>query len=211
MRILAVVAHPDDESLWCGGALAQHARLGHDVRVTCLADGVGSRFHEGDPPEDVSEAIEKRQKAFYHAMTILGVQGYWASVFPDQRADTVPLLVLTESLRPYFNQALPPDLVYTHHVGDLNLDHRRVAEAVLVCTRGGPPVRCMTPEWPQRCVGPKFEPDVRVELTAADRMAKVRACACYGEELRAWPHPRSLEAMQRQTAEVFQLVNDAGP
>ena len=42
MRILAVVAHPDDESLWCGGTLAQHARVGDEVFVYALADGVGS-------------------------------------------------------------------------------------------------------------------------------------------------------------------------
>jgi LmbE family N-acetylglucosaminyl deacetylase len=206
-----VCAHPDDESLWAGGTLAQHVRLGDDVVVTCLADGVGSRFREGDPIEDVAAAIDKRRQDFYHAMTILGARGYWASVFHDQQADQVSLLTITDSIRSYFKQALPPDLVYTHHVGDLNLDHRRVAEAVLVCTRGGPTVRCMTPEWPQRCVGPRFEPNIQVELTPADRMVKVRACACYGEELRAWPHPRSIEAMQRQTAEVFQLVNDQAP
>ena len=42
-RVLAVVAHPDDEVLGCGGALALHAARGDDVSIVILADGESSR------------------------------------------------------------------------------------------------------------------------------------------------------------------------
>jgi len=42
-RILAVTAHPDDESFLFGGALALHARKGDSVRLLCLTDGQAGR------------------------------------------------------------------------------------------------------------------------------------------------------------------------
>ena len=42
-RILAVTAHPDDESFLFGGALAVHARRGDAVGLLCLTDGQAGR------------------------------------------------------------------------------------------------------------------------------------------------------------------------
>jgi LmbE family N-acetylglucosaminyl deacetylase len=42
-RLMAVTAHPDDESFLFGGALAVHARHGDSVRLLCLTDGQAGR------------------------------------------------------------------------------------------------------------------------------------------------------------------------
>ena len=42
-RVLVVCAHPGDEILGCGGTLALHVRLGHQVRALILGDGWTSR------------------------------------------------------------------------------------------------------------------------------------------------------------------------
>jgi len=42
-RLLAVTAHPDDESFLFGGALAVYADMGHDVALLCLTDGQAGR------------------------------------------------------------------------------------------------------------------------------------------------------------------------
>ena len=40
MNVLAVVAHPDDETLGCGGTLMSHARRGDRVYVCILGKGI---------------------------------------------------------------------------------------------------------------------------------------------------------------------------
>ena len=43
MRLLAVAAHPDDETQGAGGTLAWHAARGDTVWACVLADGASSR------------------------------------------------------------------------------------------------------------------------------------------------------------------------
>lgn len=50
-KLLAVFAHPDDESFGPGGTLAHYARLGAEVRLLCATRG-----EVGDIPEDLLEA-----------------------------------------------------------------------------------------------------------------------------------------------------------
>src|SRR3990167_5050165 len=125
MNILAVLAHPDDESLFCGGTLAKYARQGDVVMVAALTDGVSSR-------EDVSiEAMAKRKEQLLRACQILCVGCYdYVPTFQDQRSDTVPQVTINKAVE-HLVRFAGPEIVFTHHVGDLNLDHRRVAEAVL--------------------------------------------------------------------------------
>lgn len=92
-----------------------------------------------------------------------------------------------------------PDIVYTHHAGDINADHRALHEAVMVACRpyAAPSVRSIrtfyTPsstEW-----GSGFTPNLFVDIT--EHMdAKLAAMAPYASELRPEPHPRSLEQLR---------------
>lgn len=201
-KVLAIVAHSDDESFFAGGTLAQHAAMKHDVLVAVLADGVGSRF--AFDVQGHAEARVVRRKCFISACKALGVRGQQLDVFPDQEADAVRQIVINRAVEDLVAGYIP-DLVYTHHVGDLNLDHRKVAEAVLVATRGTP-VRCMTPEWPSRCVGPKWKPKLREAIYGKPFAAKVKACLCYKAELRAYPHPRSEKAIRANHEEAFMEI-----
>ncbi len=202
MRVLALIAHPDDESFFAGGTLAQHAAQGDAVSIAVLSDGEASRFTR--PNTAACRAlVERRRTAFEHACWRLGVtQQTWRPTFPDQQADTVSQLFINRVAETLVAWARP-ELVYTHHLGDLNLDHRRVGEAVLVATRGGAPIRCMSPEWPGRCVGVPFVPTLYVLLTAETRAAKLAACLSYAGEVRPYPHPRSAQAIGEQVSEPF--------
>ena len=42
-NILIIAAHPDDEVLGCGGTIYNLNKLGHNVSVLYLSDGVSSR------------------------------------------------------------------------------------------------------------------------------------------------------------------------
>jgi LmbE family N-acetylglucosaminyl deacetylase len=200
MRVLAVVAHPDDESFFAGGALALHALNGDAVVIVALSDGEASRFMA--PTAALQVAIDARRDSFERACVALGASGDWRPVFPDQQADTVPQITINRAVEQLVRE-VEPDLVYSHDPGDLNLDHRRVAESVLVATRAGARVRCMIPEWPDRCVSRTFRPQVEVALTTVALTAKLEACLCYGGELRSYPHPRSTQAIRERTVETF--------
>lgn len=199
MRVLCVVAHADDEALFMGATIAQLTRDGVPVRVFVMSDGVSSRTGA------TKRAAQRRAKHFQDACDVLGADGVLANVFPDQQSDTVPQLTINRAVEQEIRSWVPTH-VYTHHVGDLNLDHRRVAEAVLVATRGfSGEVYSMAPEWPSRCVGPAWSPTI--ERAIQDAIAvKVDACKCYVDELRPYPHPRSEQAIRQQRSEWFQEI-----
>jgi LmbE family N-acetylglucosaminyl deacetylase len=143
--------------------------------------------------------------------------------FPDNRMDSVPLLDVIERVSAFL-EAAPPSLIYTHHGGDLNIDHGIVHRAVATACRplpGMPPheIRACevnsSTEWAPRPLVP-FEPTL-FEPVAATIERKVDALACYRGELRDSPHPRSLEGVRalakwrgaqcgHDAAEAFMLV-----
>ncbi len=185
MKILAIVAHPDDESFFAGGTIAKMTKLGHEVKVVAMTDGVKSRKHH------TTSDIASRMLQFHEACRLLGATPELWSLFPDQQADTVPQLSINQAIEELVG-AYRPARVYTHYHSDLNIDHRRVSEAVLVATRGMEvKVLGMTPEWPARCVGPRFLDDSNESFSAEDLDVKISACLCYVDELRPYPHPRS--------------------
>lgn len=194
--ILVVVAHPDDESFSMGGTIAQMVQGGCSVTVATLADGTGSR-------RGPTTNAGKRRGHFYQSCKVLDVDPLPLDVFPDQRSDTVPQLEINREVEKLVVQ-YQPSLVYTHHVGDLNLDHRRTAEAVLVATRGVCPVFCMSPEWPKRSLTPWAPTIERNIWDVLD--VKVKACLAYQDEIREYPHPRSERAIREQPIERFMEI-----
>lgn len=194
MKVLVVAAHPDDEALGCGGTLARHAMAGDDVDILFLADGVGSRGSR--------EALEARRQAARSAATILGVRPPRFDDLPDNCMDTVPLLDIVQRVETVV-RAVEPEHIYTHHVGDLNIDHRLTAQAVLTACRpmAGSPVRSIhafevpsSTEWAAPTGATAFLPQRFVDIGAVLER-KIAALAAYEIEMRAFPHPRSVEAI----------------
>jgi LmbE family N-acetylglucosaminyl deacetylase len=189
VSVLVVVAHSDDESFWMGGTIARLSKTDRVV-VAALSDGVGSRFPS---LEGYDEARQRRHRAFLRACGILKAECVQMDVFPDQQADTVPQLVINRAVQSLVDD-YQPATVYTHHVGDLNIDHRRTAEAVFVAIRG---MVCrayaMRPEWPELCVGQDWRPSC--ESIDGFLETKLLACRCYAGEMREPPHPRSEAAI----------------
>jgi LmbE family N-acetylglucosaminyl deacetylase len=101
-------------------------------------------------------------------------------------------------------ERLQPDTIYTHHGGDLNIDHQVVHRAVMTATRPmvGQPVKEIyafeipsSTEWSFGQFHPIFSPNVFVNI--GDTMkTKIEAMKCYKTEIRPAPHPRSPEALQ---------------
>ncbi|MCB0359227.1 MAG: PIG-L family deacetylase [Bdellovibrionales bacterium] len=190
--ILVVAAHPDDEALGCGGTMARHAAAGDEVHVVFMADGVGAR--QGGAAE-----LAERNAHMDVALAALGAKSAHSLGFPDNQMDSVPFLRIVQALEAAFT-AVAPTIVYTHHVSDLNVDHRLTAAAVLTACRPipGNAVReilafeiMSSTEWagPDRRV---FEPSVFVDIT--DTWPQKRAALeAYAREMRPPPHSRSVE------------------
>jgi LmbE family N-acetylglucosaminyl deacetylase len=195
--VLVVVAHADDETLGCGATLRRHHEEGDDVYCVSLTDGVGARS------EALAQHVEERHAASLEAGKILGFTWAARGNFPDNALDSVPTLELTRFVESAKKQ-VGPNLVYTHHGSDLNVDHRITFQAVLTAFRPAPGEECSeirsfevssSTEWSTPALGPAFRPNLFVDVnrTFSHKLLALRA---YGAEMRAFPHTRSLEALE---------------
>ncbi len=197
-RVLVVAAHPDDEVLGCGATLARHCAEGGSAAVIFLADGICSR-----KPADRERELAARHDAARRACAELGVIDVTLMAYPDNRLDTIPLLDTVQDIERAVQRSRP-DIVYTHHGHDVNIDHRRVHDAVVAACRPQPgcSVRQLlffetasSTEWrPPASMAP-FAPNWFVDVS--DYLPrKLAALSIYADEMRAFPHPRSIEAVE---------------
>ena len=200
-RVLVVAAHPDDEVLGCGGAVASHARRGDEVSVLIMAEGATSRATTQDEAE-AAEVAELRAAA-REAAKALGVNPPRMLGLPDNRLDEVALLDVIKPIEDIVSE-FAPDTVYTHHAGDLNIDHQTVHRAVLTACRPlpGSSVTAIytfetlsSTEWGQPDAGETFIPRRFIDISSTMDV-KLAALACYAGEMRPFPHARSTEAVR---------------
>jgi len=197
---LVLAAHPDDEVLGCGGTIAKLADQGVSIHIAFLVDGVSSR---GGHPKTRHDELQSRRTAARKACDILGVASVSFGDFPDNRMDTVALLDITQAVEELIAKH-QPETVFTHHAGDLNIDHRRIHEAVVTACRPqrGQPVKTLlcfevpsSTEWQLPGSAAVFAPNWFVDIS--DTLArKLAALNAYATELRDWPHPRSGEGVE---------------
>lgn len=202
MSVLVVAAHPDDEVLGCGGTLARLADEGHDVHILILAEGVTSRAPSRDRETKVSELSELKRCA-ETAKTILGGVSVKVCDFPDNRMDSVDLLDVVKLVEGEITRHRP-QLLFTHHGGDVNIDHRVVHDAVVAACRPQPghPVRQLlffevasSTEWRPPGFVEGFSPTCFYDI-GRHLARKLDALRAYPTEVRAFPHPRSVEAVE---------------
>lgn len=220
--ILVVAAHPDDEVLGCGGTVARMVQEGHEAYISILGEGITSRYRQREAADP--KLIETLQECSREAGRVLGSKDVFLYSLPDNRFDTIPLLEVVKIVDELVAR-LRPRIIYTHHGGDLNVDHSVVHRAVLTATRPveGQAVREVyafevpsSTEWAFQQLAPSFRANVFVDISETVE-TKVRAMSCYQSEARPFPHPRSGEALyaiaQRwgsvagcKAAEAFELV-----
>jgi LmbE family N-acetylglucosaminyl deacetylase len=175
VRVLVVVAHPDDELLGVGGTILRHIAAGDEVHVHI----------------DCIRGLRAMPERTSTAQTIARDTGHGLTFGVSEQLADRDVLHDVAALRASW------DIVYTHHPGDLNRAHRAVSEAVQVaCRPHTSDILSMryfeTPsstEW-----GSGFAPNLFVDIEA-HLGEKLDYLARYETEMRPWPHPRSQEAL----------------
>ena len=220
-HVLVISAHPDDEVLGCGGTLARHSELGDSIATVFLTNGVASRLTAQE-----SDAV-RREKAMLDAASLMGISVSHQLDFPDNAIDSVPLLDVVRAIEAFCQEWALPDVVYTHHPSDLNIDHRMAYRAAMTAFRPQPsvkkrPTKMLSFEipssstWEGDCEAGSFRPNYFVDISNA-LDTKLDAARAYREEMRTWPHARSIEAVEHlarfrgatigcEAAEAFQIA-----
>ena len=224
MNILVVAAHPDDEVLGCGGTIAKLAGEGHRVSILILGEGITSRL--SDPKKANSKDLEKLHAQTKEIGSFLGAKEVMLAKLPDNRFDSIDLLDVVKIVEGEIDR-VKPEIVYTQHGGDLNIDHCVTFRAVLTATRPmkGAPVKKVyayevhsSTEWSFQQFVSVFHPNTFVDI-GATLEKKIKAMAMYEGESRPFPHPRSPEALHAgalrwgsvaglAAAEAFMLVRE---
>jgi LmbE family N-acetylglucosaminyl deacetylase len=209
--ILCIAAHPDDEVLGCGGVLALHAQSGEPVTIVIACEGESLRYG----PDGVGQSAHIRRAA-----EKLGCTSVRQLRLPDQALDTIRLTELIAPLEQIVRSE-KPRIVYCQHGGDVNRDHQILFQAILVATRPTETYidavyafdTASSTEW---AYPRTFTPDTWIDISRTLDV-KLAAMACYESELRPYPHPRSLRALEYrarafgnqvclEAAEVFMTV-----
>jgi N-acetylglucosamine malate deacetylase 1 len=195
VNIVVISAHPDDEVLGVGGTLVRHAEQGDLVYPVIFADGSQVRYDEAERTRLLD--------ACRLSCAILGIEPPEFVGLPDQRLDGMPQIELTQAIERVL-AARKPSIVYTHHFGDVNRDHQTLHDATMVATRPKPGAQVRrvlafsapsSTEWAPQTMQRVFAPNWFVDITPTIKK-KIQALACYQSETPAYPHPRSLEAIE---------------
>jgi LmbE family N-acetylglucosaminyl deacetylase len=201
-KVLVVAAHPDDEVLGCGGTIAKHVRKGDEVSVVILAEGITSRdsaCNKDKRARDLSHLADMAKKA----NAILGVKNVLLHNYPDNRMDSLDRLDVIKTVE-HFISKFNPKTVYTHHSGDVNIDHRVVHEAVVTACRPTPGFcvkqllffeTASSTEWQPSLSNFYFMPNCFVDISEFIDL-KMKALDAYLSEMREYPHARSLKTLE---------------
>jgi LmbE family N-acetylglucosaminyl deacetylase len=124
LRLLAILAHPDDESLGLGGVLARYGAEGVETFLVTATRGEGGRFHEHrEGPHHPGRARlgEIRETELRAAADVLGIREVTILGYPDGSLDQVPAREILSTLvgqirriRPHAVLTFSPDGSYGH-------------------------------------------------------------------------------------------------
>jgi N-acetylglucosamine malate deacetylase 1 len=201
-RVLVIAAHPDDEVLGCGGTIAKHIMKSDSVHILILSHGVDSR-NLGEPNDRQKKEKVALQQQTNSACGILGATSVAVANFPDNQCDTVPLLHIVKRVEAEILR-VTPEIVYTHHSGDLNVDHQIAFQATVTACRPLPDNRIKSvfsyevpssTDWAPSIKSHLFAPNYFVDISST-LSKKLQALKAYTSELRDFPHSRSLEAVE---------------
>lgn len=198
-KVLIIAAHPDDEILGCGGTIAKLIKNNCKVDVLFLSEGVSARAKLGETRKWDDEILAREAMAMAAAKYLgFSIIGFMRN--PNLRMDLMSILDITKSVQNILIDN-KPDIVFTHHYGDLNTDHQICFNAVITACRpsGIDFIESIfsfevpsSTEWSSSVNLPSFRPNFFVNIDS-EIESKLGALNFYDFEMREFPHPRSKE------------------
>ena len=209
MKVLVIAPHNDDEVLGVGGTIKRYINKGHDVYVCEVTSG------------PMFKVLQAEAKAA-HAM--LGVKATRFLNLPVGELKLMEPYKVNAAIEKVIKD-IKPEIVFIPFWGDMHLDHKEVCESSMVALR---PVADYSVReiymyetlsetgWNIPLNDKSFVPDVWIDIT--DTLDdKLLAMSCYKSQLKAYPNPRSIDAIKAlamyrgstvgvKYAESFQLV-----
>ena len=198
-KAIIFAAHPDDEILGCGGTMAKMAKEGVEVHVVFFADGESSR----GSPNNLIDLIKTRKNNAIKACELVGCSSVDFLGMPDNRLDSLDLLEIVKKVE-HFIELHKPHQVFTHYDDDLNIDHQIVNKAVITACRPQPGQSVKelyffeipsSTEWGLKKI---FNPNCFFDISNTLHL-KLDAMSEYKNELKEYPHPRSIKSIEALT------------
>jgi LmbE family N-acetylglucosaminyl deacetylase len=121
LRVLVLVAHPDDAEVRAGGLASIYRELGHTVRIVAVTDG-GAGHHI----QSREEVVARRRLEAEAACAVIGSE---CEVWDNPDGELQPTLEFRSQVIREIRR-FQPDLVLTHRPEDYHPDHRALGEIV---------------------------------------------------------------------------------
>jgi LmbE family N-acetylglucosaminyl deacetylase len=189
VRVITVIAHPDDEVLGCGATMARLVDEGHDVRVLLS-------LRRSDPRgvEHWGRILED----FAAACAVVGVEPVYADPLLEESSADYDVRSLHEVVLPHVEWA---DTVFTHWQGDVHQVHRTVSRSVEVATRPFRRRRNVylfeAPTSTDQPFGQGFAPQMFVPVDESQARRKLEAMNLYSTEAAPGRRVEDLERRMR--------------
>jgi LmbE family N-acetylglucosaminyl deacetylase len=199
-KILVISAHPDDETIGCGGTLYLAQKMGCNIKVLFLGEGVSTRFPNKENSDKSKKAKKIRENESKKALSILNIKQYKFSDRLCTQFDKFPIIDLVREIEYEINQ-FKPQIIFTHCDNETNIDHVYAHNATMIACR---PTEINQIEsifsFETLCSGnyyhrQKFNPNFYSDITKSYSQ-KLEAMKCYKNEIRKYPHPRSIKGLE---------------
>jgi LmbE family N-acetylglucosaminyl deacetylase len=121
-----ICAHPDDETLGCGGTMLRHVARGDTVHWA-----IATQAHEPKWDRDV---IERKGLEIADVSAAYGLAGHTRFGFPSTQLDVLGRSDLISAIADLAAEVCP-EIVYVVHPGDIHGDHAAVFESTVVALK----------------------------------------------------------------------------
>ena len=199
-RILVVAAHPDDETIGCGGTLSLLKKYGCKINILFLGEGVSTRFENKENSSEFQKAKEIRENEAKNALKILNIQNYKFGNKLCTQFDKYPILTFVREIEEMIKN-FKPQIIFTHSEDETNIDHVYTNNATMTACR---PLSNSNIEiilsYETVCSGNfynknRFNPNFFIDIKKTFKQ-KIKALQCYKKELRKYPFPRSKKGVE---------------
>jgi len=224
-KYLIVAAHPDDETLGCGGLIYSLREKNHPIKVVFIGEGSSCRFDKKAKKKDIEKEIEKRQKHCLAALKVLKVKNYSFYNLPCGKFDQIPIIEIGKIIENEIKN-FKPNVIITHSPNDVHIDHKTCFQATLQATRPGSKnenidtvMSFEIPSSSDKSYEKPFKPNFFVEIKDKSLKKKLKALQCYKTEVSKHPFSRSGQLIKslaivrgaqcgKYYAEAFSLIRN---